>query len=149
MRAGEEIVALIETFWPAEAEGGHLNANPTEAVRVCRDVATMFYEHMADAEMPPQHGACVLVCAGKSDKVKSIPLLATENPDHADAEITQLIVRYELEPIGIAFILVAEKLLMFGRSFDGSERGDRLVRVVLEKWRLDYREGKMSNAQNN
>jgi hypothetical protein len=147
---GADIISLMETFWPAEAEGGHLNTNPAEAVRVCREVASLFYEHMADAGLPiMQNGACVLVCAGKSDKVSTFPFLATETPDRADSEITNFIVRHELEPIGIAFMLGAEKFFAFGTSFDGSVRTNRLVEGVVENWRADYRKGKMSTAQQN
>ena len=149
MNAGEDIISKFEMFWPVEAEGGHLNTNPAEAVRVCRDMMNTFYEHMADAGLPMQKGACVLVYAGKSDKVGYIPLLATETPEQADTEITQLIVRNKLEPIGIAFMLEAEKFWAFGSNFDGSERTRKLVEAVTEKWREDYRKGKMGSAQNN
>src|SRR5437016_5015100 len=130
-----EILSLLDTFWPAEAEGAHLHTNPPEAVRACRVVASTFYEAMEDAGFSLQRGVCVLVCAEKSDKPRNIPFLACECPDSADAEITRFIQRHELEPIGIGFALAApgeKKILMGGRGFENSERTDGLLRSVLE-----------------
>ena len=148
----EEVFSLVETFWPSDANGEHLSKNAPDAVRGCRLVATILFDAMQDAGIPPQSGACVLVCATESDKLANIPFLSCENPDTEDPETAKLVMRKNLEPVGIAFMLgdaEKKKLLMEARGFDNTERTEKLLSVVIETWRRDARTGKMNPARYN
>lgn len=148
----EEVFSLVGTFWPPEADGAHLSKNAADAVRGCRVVATTLFDAMKEAGIPLQHGACVLVCATEADKLASIPFLSCETPDNEDPETERLVLRKKLEPVGIALMLgdaEKKKLLMQARGFENTERTERLLSTVIEKWRTDARAGKMSTARYN
>jgi hypothetical protein len=148
----EEVFSLVGTFWPSEADGAHLSKNVADAVCGLCVVETTVFDAMAEAGIPLQHGACVLFCRTETDKLARIPFLSCESADTEDPETAQLILRKKLEPVGIALMLgdaEKKKLLIQARGFENTERTEKLLSTVIEKWRTDARTGKMSTARYN